>query len=111
MPRPLLALTLLVAAALPARADDRPPVTTAVVYGTRADAPVPAFEPRERVQQAAGREVAAVIVVRGVPADQLAPRASIAPEAEVMRALAALCRSDPDRGAITASLPALPARF
>ena len=112
MPRPLLALSVLVAAALPARADDRPPVTAAVVYGTRADAPVPAFEPRQRVQQAAGREVAAVIVVRGVPADQLAPLASIAPEAEVIRALAALCRSDPrDRGAITASLPALPARF
>ena len=111
MPRPLLALLL--AAALPALADDRAPVPAAVTYGTRADFPAPAFEPRRRVQQAAGHDVApAVVVVRGIPADELIPAMSLAPDVEVIRALAALCRIDPrDRGAIAASLPALPARF
>jgi hypothetical protein len=82
-----------------------------VVYGTPAAAPA-AFEPRERVQRAAGRELAAVVVVRGIAAEASVPQASTAPDADVLRALAALCRSDPrEAGPLAAGLPALPARF
>jgi hypothetical protein len=111
MSRSLIALIL--AAALPAAADDHAPVPAGVSYGPPAEfTAAPAFEPRRRVQQVAGHEaVPAVVVVRGIAAGEITPAMSMSPDAEVVRALAALCRVDPNGGTIAANLPALPARF
>jgi hypothetical protein len=114
MPRPPLAMLLVLAAAPiePALAGQPEPTAT-VVYGSREGFEAPAFEPRGRVRTAAigdaEPETAAVTVVRGIRSDDPLPATDAAArelDLGLIHMLADLCRIDLRyRDAVALGLP------